>query len=388
MTSVTFVHDHKLIISKGSIYSQGGLSKTLINTYQEYFGDLTICSRVAKGPTQNAHFISGDEVVHEKFPDVLGSDLFKFFTAYKVVKRACAKSDFVIARLPSISGLMACWCKRNSKQSLIVELVGCPYDSTRLLGGLKGKLLAPILYVLVRFFIKNAVNISYVTQTFLQNRYPSNAGNILSASDVIISLDSEVQAKRIRKLKYSSLNKVKLGMVGNYNVAYKGYNTVLRTLKNLECNHSGLYSLELVGGGTKNEIMKQAKQLGVDHCIKFRGVLAFPEEIFLWLDTVDIFLQPSETEGMPRALIEAISRGCAGVGSNVGGIPELLPCDMVINPKDYIQLEAKIVELSSKTKLISASNDSFKIAQNYEYSYLKAKKDSFYKRVKQELSID
>lgn len=388
MTSVTYVHDTKLFISKGSVYSQGGLSKTLINTYQEHFGNLTICSRVAKSPKQNTYFLSGDEVLHEKFPDVLGSDLFKFFTAYKVVKKACAKSDFVIARLPSISGLMACWYKRNSKQSLIVELVGCPYDSTRFHGGLKGKLLAPILYVLVRFVVKNAVNISYVTQTFLQNRYPSNASNILNASDVIIPLDSEVQVKRMRKLKYSSLNKVKLGMVGNYNVAYKGYNTALRTLKRLECNHPGFYRLELVGGGSKNEIMKQAKQLGVDHCIKFRGVLAFPEEIFLWLDTVDIFLQPSETEGMPRALIEAISRGCAGVGSNVGGIPELLPCDMVINPKDYIQLEAKIVELSSKTKLISASNDSFKIAQNYEYSYLKAKKDSFYKRVKQELSID
>ena len=79
MTSVAFVHDHKVIISQGCIYSRGGLSATLINSYQEYFGNLTICSRVIEGSGQDANLLCGDEVLHEEFPDVLGSDLFKFF---------------------------------------------------------------------------------------------------------------------------------------------------------------------------------------------------------------------------------------------------------------------------------------------------------------------
>ena len=388
MTKVTFAHDHKVIISKGGIYSRGGLSASVINSYQECFGDLTICSRVIETSAHGMQLLCGDEVLHEKFPDVLGRDLFKFHTAYKAVKRACAKSDFVIARLPSIAGLMACWYKRNSNQSLIVELVGCPFDSTRLVGGIKGKVLAPILYILVRYFVKRGANVSYVTQTFLQNRYPSNAENILSASDVIITPDPDVQAKRMQHIQQSSFNALKLGMIGNYNTAYKGYDTALNALQYLEHRYPGAYSLELVGGGTQNKIMEQAKRLGVDHCIKFCGVLDFPEGIFEWLDTVDIFLHPSNVEGMPRSLIEAISRGCAAVGTNVGGIPELLPNDMLINPKDYVQLGSKILAISSKSALISASNNSFEIAKKYEYSYLKVKRDYFYQRVKDECRSD
>ena len=383
MSNVTFVHDHKVIISKGKIYSRGGLSASLINSYQECFGNLTICSRVIETSAQGANLLGGDEVLHEKFPDVLGSDLFKFSTAYKSVKRACAKSDFVIARLPSISGLMACWYKRNSKQSLIVELVGCPYDSTRLVGGIKGKLLAPILYILVRYFVKTGANTSYVTQTFLQNRYPSNAENILSASDVIITLDPNVQAKRRQHLKHSNFNTLKLGMIGSYNAAYKGYHTALKALQYLEDCCPGVYSLDLVGGGTQNEIKEQAKRLGIDHCIKFCGVLAFPERVFSWLDTVDIFLQPSETEGLPRALVEAISRGCAAAGTNVGGIPELLRNDMVIKPGDHVGLAKIILKLSSNSELIEASDKSFERAKNYEYSTLKIKRDVFYRKVKE-----
>lgn len=382
MTNVTFVHDHKVIISKGCVYSRGGFSPSLINSYQEYFGNLTICSRVIDIPPQGTNLICGDEVLHERFPDVFGSDLFKFFSAYQAVKTACANSDFVITRLPSISGLMACWHKRNSSQSLIVELVGCPYDSTRLVGGIKGKLLAPILYILVRYFVKKATNVSYVTQTFLQNRYPSNAENILSASDVEIALDPNVQAKRMQRLKNSTFSTIKLGMIGNYNTAYKGYDTALNALQYLDQRNPGVYSLELVGGGAQNEILDQAKRLGIDHCLKFRGILGHPEGVFSWLDTVDIFLHPSRTEAMPRSLIEAISRGCAAVGSNVGGIPELLPNEMVIKAGDHAGLAGKIIDLSSKSALIDAADKSFDLAKYYEYSALKNKRDVFYQKVK------
>ena len=48
MTSVTFVHDHKLIISKGAIYSQGGLSKTLINTIKSSYRSLIETENIFK----------------------------------------------------------------------------------------------------------------------------------------------------------------------------------------------------------------------------------------------------------------------------------------------------------------------------------------------------
>ena len=385
MTKIAFFHDHKVMISRDGIYSRGGLTSNLISSYQAAFGDLTICSRVIDKFSEGGVLLGKKEVSHEEFPDVLGRDLFRFFKAYKVVSKTCARNTIIVARLPSISGLMACWNQRNSRENLLIELVGCPYDSTRL-RGVKGRLLAPILYAMVRYCVKNAKNVSYVTQEFLQMRYPSNAKNVLSASDVEITIEPDLPAKRLQRLKNSSLNSITIGMIGNYNTAYKGYDTTLNALHYLEQQNPGVYFLELVGGGTQNEILDQAKRLNVDHCLKFRGILGFPQGVFSWLDKIDIFLQPSETEGLPRALVEAISRGCAAVGSNVGGIPELLRSDMVINPGDHVGLAEKILKLSSKSELIEASNRSFERAKEYEYTTLKIKRDVFYQKVKEGIS--
>ncbi len=388
MSSIGFFHDHKVIISGSKIYSRGGLSPSLIQNYQKAFGNLIICTRVINASPKDANLICGEEVSHHKFPDLLGDDFFNFPLAFKTVSDVCEKSKFVIARLPSISGLIACWYLRNSKERLIVEVTGCAYDSTRLIGGIKGKLLAPILYFLVKYFVRNAKNVSYVTQNFLQDRYKTNASNILSASDVEINLDPEVRIKRQRKFDNPKHNNIKMGMIGNYNTAYKGYSTSFRALKYLDLHHPGIYSLDLVGGGDSCHLFHQAKVMEIDHCVRFLGILDFPDEVFLWLDTVDIFLHPSETEGLPRALVEANSRGCAAIGSNVGGIPELLSEDMIIEPKDHVNLRNIIINMSSNSKLRMESISSFKRAANYEYSKLNKKRFAFYKKVKEGILHD
>jgi len=51
-----------------------------------------------------------------------------------------------------------------------------------------------------------------------------------------------------------------------------------------------------------------------------------------WLDEIDIYLQPSLAEGLPRSLIEALSRGCPIIASRCGGIPELLDDECLIRP--------------------------------------------------------
>ena len=49
-----------------------------------------------------------------------------------------------------------------------------------------------------------------------------------------------------------------------------------------------------------------------------------------FLDSIDLFVLASRTEGLPRAMVEAMARGCPAIGSAVGGIPELLqPADLV-----------------------------------------------------------
>jgi glycosyltransferase involved in cell wall biosynthesis len=54
---------------------------------------------------------------------------------------------------------------------------------------------------------------------------------------------------------------------------------------------------------------------------------------------------PSRTEGLPRALVEAMARGLPAVGTDVGGIPELLDSRCIVRPDDDRALAGALAEL-------------------------------------------
>jgi len=54
------------------------------------------------------------------------------------------------------------------------------------------------------------------------------------------------------------------------------------------------------------------------------GQLATPGDVNTHLHLCDIYLQPSLWDGMPNALLEAMAAGCLVIGSDAGGIPEII----------------------------------------------------------------
>lgn len=377
LKQAVFFHDHKIYKTDSSLISRGGLSPLMLHEYKTRFDGLTICSRALESPPKNHVILASKDVKHVVFPDVLGKDLFQFWKAYKIVKSTLQDQPFIIARLPSISGLFACWFSRKSKTKLMIEVVGCSFDSYWHYGSLKGKLLAPIMYLAVRYFVSKGDNVSYVTQEFLQKRYPTKAKNILAISDATIQIDDEVIAKRLKRFENFPLNHIKLGMIGNYEVSYKGYDVAFKALHSLESMNPGKYSLSLVGGGNEKDLRQMVSKLGLDGSVNFLGVKSYPQGIFNWLDDIDIFLQPSKVEGLPRALIEALSRGCAALGSPVGGIPELLNTEFLVKPNDFMRLAKLIDSLSVKSKLIDVSRQNFNHARRYDIKKLSVHRRDF-----------
>ena len=63
------------------------------------------------------------------------------------------------------------------------------------------------------------------------------------------------------------------------------------------------------------------------HC-KLLGFLS-NEELPVWLNASDLFVLPSLAEGNPTVMFEALGCGKPFIGTNVGGIPD------VINSDDY-----------------------------------------------------
>ena len=78
----------------------------------------------------------------------------------------------------------------------------------------------------------------------------------------------------------------------------------------------------IIGDGIlKEEILTHVKQLGMEDYILFPGLQT---EVKPWLSAIDIFMMTSSFEGLPIALLEAMSMECAIVATEAGGIKQLI----------------------------------------------------------------
>ena len=140
----------------------------------------------------------------------------------------------------------------------------------------------------------------------------------------------------------------------------------------------------MVGEGHYLPQMKRlATTLGIAHCVDFTGQLLFGNSILDFLDSTDLFTMPSRAEGLPRALLEAMSRACPCVASAVGGIPELLaPGDLVTPgaPEPLAELILKIAFDSNR--LLSMSKRNLETAQRYDPQALHRERRTFLEAVK------
>ena len=88
---------------------------------------------------------------------------------------------------------------------------------------------------------------------------------------------------------------------------------------------------------------------------------------------------PSRSEGLPRALLEAMAKGLPCIASNVGGIPELLSEQYLVEKDNAAQLASTILKLSQSIPLLSeASQRNLRIAREYEITILNQRRKTFY----------
>src|SRR5690606_23050109 len=99
---------------------------------------------------------------------------------------------------------------------------------------LVGKILAPIEYIKMRRNVKNSKYSVYVTNDFLQNRYPTQGNNINISNVYLKKIDDNILNKRIDKINSSSPSKVILGTIGHLNVKYKGQHLIIKALSKLK----------------------------------------------------------------------------------------------------------------------------------------------------------
>jgi glycosyltransferase involved in cell wall biosynthesis len=107
-----------------------------------------------------------------------------------------------------------------------------------------------------------------------------------------------------------------------------------------------IYGL-VVGAGPLEPMLKEKHTaLGLDGKVFFAGLQT---NVKPYYEAMDIFMMSSSFEGLPIALLEAMSMSCAIVSTDAGGIKEVLRPDQdgfVVSVDDWKSLSKSIVTLA------------------------------------------
>lgn len=106
--------------------------------------------------------------------------------------------------------------------------------------------------------------------------------------------------------------------------AGKGLRELLHALARLQQAEPVVARLAVAGSGPElDSLAALARDLGLAAAVRFCGVVRGESKSQL-LGESDVFVLPSEAEGMPCALIEAMAAGLPVVATRVGAIPDLV----------------------------------------------------------------
>lgn len=153
----------------------------------------------------------------------------------------------------------------------------------------------------------------------------------------------------------------------------------MRALAKLDQKGFTNWKFVWVGSGNfKEKTSRQADELGLSDRVTFLGYVPW-DDVFKLLHTADLFLLNSLSEGMPRAMIEAIACALPVIGTNIGGVSELLHPDDIVEPMQDDMLADKLYEVLTDTeRLTKMSRRNLETAKGYSKEILRAKKVAFY----------
>jgi glycosyltransferase involved in cell wall biosynthesis len=277
-------------------------------------------------------------------------------------------SDAVIVRGPCEFGMIAARAARKVNKAVAIEMSGCAFDHTWHHKSLTGKLYAPVKYLRARQMVKNADCVIYVTEKFLQSRYPANRTYANASNVEIDAPSSTVLQQRLSRIGYAA--PLTFGLIGNYGNNLKGLDIALAALARLQPQLPP-FEFRVLGHGNPALYRKY-------DFVRFDAPLNNKAEILTWLDNIDIYLQPSRHEGLPRAVIEAMSRACPVLASDAGGTPELFTPEAIHKRGDVEKFSAQILQAVSPEWQKRHAQFNFETAKKYTRDILIPRREKFW----------
>jgi glycosyltransferase involved in cell wall biosynthesis len=389
--------EHYSLANSGAIYSRLGGTYSLWSRYLGEFKEAVVVARVRDdGHSQpQGERADGPGVRFCALPDHTGpwQYLRARGQARDIAHQAIEGCGAYLLRVPGVVAQLVWQELTHLRRPYATEVLGDPWDS---LGpGSWPGVARPVLRTIATRQLKRicgeAAAVHYVTSGALQMCYPaSRHANVAAFSDVELEFASEeMLAEKQRRLREQCWQMaegqgLRIGFVGSFASMCKGADVLLQAAT--LCRARGLnFSLTLLGEGQHLAAMKRlAATLGITNHTEFPGQVSSRKQLFAFLDSIDLFAMPSRAEGMPRALLEAMARGCPCVGSAVGGIPEVLDAGSLVAAGDLTRLAELILQLAQDGERMAAmSARNIAIAQRFRPEVLQQARQAFLKAVKE-----
>ena len=124
--------------------------------------------------------------------------------------------------------------------------------------------------------------------------------------------------------------------------------------RGVACRQEPRVFVNLAGDGTlRHKLAARVKALNVAGHYRYHGVYTHPEECRAFMNSLDVFVMPSFTEGTPNSVVEAMACSKPIIASTVGGIPDMIGEDagMLVAPGEVNELAAAMLSLARDGEL-------------------------------------
>ena len=338
-----------LVVTSQYVRVENGKVLVSANTYDIlkrflYIGPLSIIGRTYHGKAATNIDKEISEISPLNVRLISKSHIFVPNKYKRLIDETIQNNDLIIGYVPDLNAEYGANAAKRYHKKYLSYVVGCTWDMLWNHSP-KGKAIAPLAYFSLKRTLKKSDYALYVSQKFLQKRYPTN-GLQIGIGDVRITDHGDYILKnRLNKISKTNLSeRITLCTIGAVYVRYKGQQYVIEALGKLKQMGDTRFHYYLIGGGSQDYLLSVAKRWDVEEQVHFMGIMPH-SEIFAFMDSMDVCIHPSLTEGFSRCIVEAMSRATPCIATRAGAIPELLPNECLFtakSPDEIVEVQNNI----------------------------------------------
>lgn len=391
MTSVLVAADnHYYRDSSGAVYVEAVFNYAFYKRYLTVFDTVYAVGRVTyvnKAPEGKLRADGPGVTFLDLEP---GRGLKGFLKTWRQNKRKIRDylsiPDCIVARVPGVvANMVVVECEAQGKRYSI-EVVVDPWEyfSPEVRGGLVNRFVRRHWTTLLKKSCQKAVGVSYVTERYLQERYPCAA--MRGEQNSFVAHYSSVELPEVSfadQRTYSRTDELVVAHAANtFEGNSKGHYTLFDAIR-IVLDQGYRVSLICVGDGpSMGDYKEYVKKAGIADRVEFTGRLADGAEVRKRIAEADIFVFPTKAEGLPRVLLEAMAEGMPCLSTPVCGIPEILSREFLYGPDDAEGFAKGIVSFIESPDLLSRqSANNLKVARRYSSKVLESRRTAFYQKI-------